>query len=216
MPITEKVLIVDDHPVVLDGLTIILSDVMSGAQIFKAIDGAQALTVVKNNVDIDWIFLDVNLPDIDGIDLIKAFKSLRITANIVVLSSDSSPSITDRALKQQANGFLSKSFVPSELTSCIKRIEQGKIFLLPPLQQQLTKYRDSVLVERQLIETHISNRQLQTLNLLANGYSNLEIADSLGIVESTVKSHIQALMSLFEADNRTHCAAEARRLNIIR
>lgn len=216
MPVTEKILIVDDHPVVLDGLSIILSDVMSGAQIFKAIDGAQALTVVKSNVDIDWIFLDVNLPDIDGIDLIKSFESLRITANIIVLSSDSSPSITDRALKQHANGFLSKSFVPSELRSCIKTIEQGKIFLLPQLQQQLTKYRDSVLAERQLIEAHISNRQLQTLNLLAKGYSNLEIADSLGIVESTVKSHIQALMSLFEADNRTHCAAEARRLNIIR
>ncbi len=216
MPITEKVLIIDDHPVVLDGLSLILSDVMNGAQVFTACNGSQALNVVERNRDIDWIFLDVNLPDIDGIDLIMSLESKKITANIVVLSSDSSPSVTDRALKHHANGFLSKCFEQSDLLECIGTIKQGNIFLTPQLQRQLKSYRNSVLLEKQLIEAQISNRQMQTLKLLVMGHSNLEIAESLGIVESTVKSHIQALLSLFNADNRTHCAAEARRLNIVR
>lgn len=215
MPNKEKVLIVDDHPVVLDGLSLILSDVMKGAQVFTASSGSQALSTVEVNKDIDWVFLDVNLPDVDGIDLIKSLESKKITANIVVLSSDSSPVITDRALKQHANGFLPKSFVQSDLLECISRIKQGKTYLMPQLQQQLKSYRNSVLIEKQLIETQISNRQMQTLKLLVMGNSNLEIAQSLGIVESTVKSHIHALMILFNADNRTHCAAEARRLNIV-
>lgn len=216
MPNSEKVLIVDDHPIVLDGLRLLLSDVMNGPQVFTACSGSQALNVVENNKDIDWIFLDVNLPDIDGIDLMMSMESKKITANIVVLSSDSSPSVTDRALKHHANGFLSKSFVQSDLVDCIGAIEQGNIFLMPQLQPQLKSYRNSVLLEKQLIEAQISNRQMQTLKLLVTGNSNLEIAKSLGIVESTVKSHIHALMTLFNADNRTHCAAEARRLNIVR
>lgn len=215
MAVAEKVLIVDDHPVVLDGLRLLLSDVMEGVQVFTASSGSQAVSVVESNLDLDWIFLDVNLPDIDGIDLMLSLESKKITANIVVLSSDSRPSVTDRALKQHANGFLSKSFDQQDLINCISTIERGGIFLMPQLKRELKGYRNSVLVEKQLIESQISNRQMQTLRLLVTGSSNLEIAESLGIVESTVKSHIHALMTLFNADNRTHCAAEARRLNIV-
>ena len=126
MAAMEKILIIDDHPVVLDGITLILSDLMQNAQFFTALDGAQACELIASHGDIDWIFLDVNLPDGDGIELMKVFETMKVTANIVVLSSDNSPDVVDRSLKQHASGFLSKSFDRNELQSCIHAIESGK------------------------------------------------------------------------------------------
>ena len=215
MPVSEKILIIDDHPVVLDGITLSLDQVMNDAILITALNGADAREVVTNHKDIDWIFVDVNLPDTNGVELIKAFETMKVTANIIVLSSDDSPNIIDSALKQHASGFLSKSFNKNELQECFDTVEKGQIYLSKEHKQQLNIYRTSVLKEKQSIEENMSKRQFQTLQLLANGYSNQEIASSLNIVESTVKSHVHALMAIFDADNRTHCVSEARRLHII-
>lgn len=210
-----KILIVDDHPVVLDGLVLILEELLPQSNIITAINGESACTLLDEHPDMDWIFLDVNLPDTDGIDLIKRFDDKKITANTIVLSSDNSPHMTDRALKQNASGFLSKSFSRSELRECIDVVKAGQIYLAPELQRELTNYRQTILMERQTVESMLTDRQFQTLSLLAAGYTNLEIARSCEVTESTIKSRVKLLMDVFNADNRTHCVHEARRLNII-
>ena len=211
----ENILIIDDHPVVLDGLVLLLKSTFSIDQIHTALTAGEAIQIIKKFRNIDWIFVDVMLPDKSGIELLKEFKRLKTTANIVVLSSDSNPSIIDCALKSHANGYLSKSFKKDELDKCIHQIERGKVYLSHEHHHILQNYRNSVLKEKEHIEQKISSRQIETLMLMANGYSNQEIATSLNIVESTVKSHVHGLMTLFAADNRTHCVAEARRLHII-
>ena len=211
----EKFLIVDDHPVVLDGLRLILGDLLPNVEFITANSGEMALELVDQYHDPAWVFMDVNLPDADGIELLEKLENKKVTAYFVVLSSDSSPAIANRALNQGASGFLSKSFDRSELQNCIRTIQNGRIYLKPELQRELNNYRQNALVEKQHIETCLTERQRQTLLYLAQGYSNREIADSFKVTESTVKSHVQALMTLFEADNRTHCVSEAGRLNII-
>lgn len=208
-------LIVDDHPVVLDGLRMLLSELHPEGWFVTADSGRRAIELMEEHLDFDWIFMDVNLPDADGIELLKKFESRKSTANLIVLSSDNGPALADRALKQGASGFLYKSFDQNELSRCMQTIEKGKIYLEPDLHLKLTNYRESVLVERQHIEACLTQRQRQTLLYLAEGYSNREIANSFQVSESTVKSHVQALMALFEADNRTHCVSEANRLRII-
>lgn len=211
----DKILIVDDHPVVLDGLRLLLGDLFTDAEFYMADSGRKVMDVLDQNHDLDWIFMDVNLPDADGIELLMLLKSKKTSANTIVLSSDSSPAIADRALKHGASGFLSKSFDRSELKQCIHSIGKGQIYLETGLRLELTNYRHSVLAEIQHIEARLTRRQRQTLIYLAQGYSNREIAMSFNITESTVKSHVKALMALFEADNRTHCVSEATRLSII-
>ncbi len=211
----DKFLIVDDHPVVLDGLGLLLRDLNPTSSFFTAFSGREAIDLVNENRDLDWIFMDVKLPDADGIELLSQLETRKITANIVVLSSDSSPSTIDRALQHSASGFLSKSFDRLELKQCIQDIKCGRIYLDAQLQVELNHYRQSVLAERQHIEASLTQRQRQTLFYLAQGYSNREIAGSIKVTESTVKSHVQALMALFEAHNRTHCVAEAMRLGIL-
>ena len=215
MAVGEKILIVDDHPVVVDGLVLILEQLMPSCTIVTAGSGSSACELVDNHRNADWIFLDVNLPDADGIELLKRFDDMKLTAQTIILSRDCSPQVVDRAIRHRANGFLSKSFDRSELTRCIQVVEAGDIYLAPALQIELKHYQNSVLEDRRRIESALTPRSLQTLSLMEAGYSNKEIASSCNIAESTVKSRVKVLMTLFDADNRTHCVFEAKRLNII-
>ncbi|OED36572.1 hypothetical protein AB833_26610 [Chromatiales bacterium (ex Bugula neritina AB1)] len=210
-----KILIVDDHPVVLDGLVLMLKELLNPAEILTAADGKRACELVNEHRDVDWIFLDINLPDIDGIDLLRQFDKKKITANTVVLSSSNDPGAIDKALKSNASGFLSKSFVRSELRKCIDAVQSGRTYLNIELQRELTSYRQCVLADRQYVESIMTDKQMQTLSLLAAGYSNREIAVSFEVTESTIKSRVKTLMTIFNADNRTHCVHEARRLGFV-
>jgi len=215
MPLVDKIMVVDDHPVVLDGLVFILSELMPCSTIITASDGASARDLATSHRDVDWIFMDVHLPDGNGIDLLRYFDSLKLTANTIVVSSDSKPEIVDRVLRQNTSGFLSKSFDRVELKTCMDAIEAGQLYLAPELKIEVNNYRQCVLAERRRIQALLTEKQLQTLSLLAAGYSNKEIASSFNVAESTIKSRVKLLMTAFEADNRTHCVYEAQRLGII-
>ncbi len=209
-----KVLIVDDHPSYLEGVSMLLQSIMPHASVITALNGFDARSLLKQQPDMDWVLLDINLPDCYGIELIEHFREIKLLANIVVISGDDNPDIIDQALKLHINGFLTKDFDAQLLSKCIQAIQNDQVFLTQKHAEQLRHYQESILVEKLTIEKSISARQKQTLSLIANGYSNLEIADALNISESTVKSHVSSLIALFEADNRTHCVAEARRLNL--
>ncbi len=210
-----KVLIIDDHPTFLEGFSLIIKNTIPDSTILNALNGKEALSLLEKQTDIDWIFLDVNLPDINGIKLIARFNDNKVTANIVIVSSADKPQMIDQILKHHASGFLTKDFDRHLLAQCIDTIEQGGIFLTKRHSQQLNNYRDSVLKEKNTIKNKMSLRQQQILLLVAKGYSNQEIATSLNLSESTIKTHVSTLIALFDSDNRTHCAAEARRLDFI-
>ena len=212
---SARILIVDDHPVVLDGLALILGDLFPGSDIITASDGLSANALVDTYLDFDWIFLDVKLPDVSGVDLLEQFEASKLTAHTVILSSDNDPGVIDSVLKKNASGFLAKSFNRSELLECIAVIESGQNYLGKELAKELAHFRQYTLSEQKRIESRLTERQHETLLLLATGYSNKEIAVSFNIAESSVKSRVKSLMELFGADNRTHCVHEAKRLSII-
>jgi len=213
--LNTKILIVDDHPTFIEGVSVILQSIIPNTIPLSSLNGKDALKTININPDIEWIFLDINLPDYNGIELLEHFEKNRVLANIIIMTSANDPSIIDEVLKHHAAGFLTKDFNRQILADCIKTVEMGNIFLTTDHEKQLRNYRESLLREKQIIEDNLSERQKQTLLLIVKGYSNREIAESLGISESTVKTHVSSLISLFEADNRTHCVAEARRLQIV-
>ncbi|MEM7207727.1 MAG: response regulator transcription factor [Pseudomonadota bacterium] len=212
---SETVLIIDDHPVVLDGLALLLRDIFDSVEVLTASHAEAAMECVLHRPDIDWIFLDIHLPGISGFELLKQFSAKKITASVIVMSSECDPPLIDQSLKYNARGVLSKVSGKAIFSECVKTVEQGRIFLVSEHAQQLKRYRESVLVEKQLIEEGISKRQREALLLIARGYTNKEISTSMSVTESTVKSHVSSLMNLFDADNRTHCVAEARRLGML-
>jgi len=215
MDAESKILIVDDHPSFVEGVSLLLQSIIPNTKPLVAHNAIDALALAKQHPDLDWVFLDINMPDMSGIELVERFNKNKLLANIVVMTSENSPVIIDQALKKNVSGFLTKDFDRKTLSDSITAIEKGIVFLIPEHARQLKNYRESLLLEKQLIEENISERQRQTLLLVAEGYSNQEIASNLGITESTVKTHVSSLIALFEADNRTHCVAEARRLHVV-
>ncbi len=211
----EQILVVDDHPIFVDGISALLKNIVPNANIVACINGKDALHQLQKPIQFDWVFLDINLPDTTGIDLLKQFLSLKILANVVIVSSDENPETIHQCLELHANGFISKQFNKDIFEQCIQTIERGNVYLEEKQSQLVKNYREGIYVEKTHILKHISERQSEALQMIAKGYSNQEIADMMNVTQSTVKTHISLLMSLFEVDNRSHCVAEARRLGFI-
>lgn len=211
----EHILVVDDHPIFVDGITALIKNIFPSAQIVTCSNGKETLEQLQKSIHFDWVFLDINLPDMSGFDLLQQFLSLKLLANIIIVSSDENPETIHTALELHANGFISKQFNTEVFKKCLQCIENGNVYLDEQQAQLLKNYREGVYIEKIHIQNHISERQLEALQMIAKGYSNQEIAELMNITPSTVKTHISLLMSLFEADNRSHCVAEARRLGFV-
>ena len=217
MPLEDHttILVVDDHPIFRDGVSAILRDIQPSATILVAGSGTEALAQVKQHRDIDWIFLDIKLPDLEASALLPMFDRLNLFASVVIVSSEDNPETIDAMLRAGANGFLSKTSDQSEFNKCMKQIEAGRFYIQASAVAGLQHFREVVLVERRCITDSLSSRQHEVLALLASGLSNSEIGASLSISESTVKSHVSCLLEALAADSRTHCVAQARRLGIL-
>ena len=213
--LAKHILIVDDHPVVLDGIQLLLSSLRPSAAYSTATCGKEALAMLESDKGIDWLFIDINLPDINGLELVKIIKSNKMLCKVVVLSSEIDAKTINQALLLGIDGVLSKSFSKEVFELCLLTIDLGKVFLTPEHDSELKYYRASVGVEEDYIKSQLSKRHLELLNLLDKGMTNKKISLSMGITESTVKSHMTSLMSIFEADNRTHCLVKARELDLI-
>lgn len=209
------VLVIDDHPVYLDGFSLMLNDLFSNVDLCLASNAKEAIEIASNRIDIDLIYMDYNLPDMNGITLLQTLNDLFITAPIIMISGDDNINLIDQAMTLGASGFVHKGCAKSVFQECLSTIEKGNIFLTPELNASLANHRKTIVKDKNLIVKKLSDRRIQVLLLISEGYANGEIAESLGISQSTVKTHVAALMDVFDADNRSHCVAEAKKYNII-
>lgn len=208
-------LVVDDHPIFRDGVSEILLNIYPAATVFKASSGNEALAQARLHPEIDWVFLDLKLPDHEATELLPELNKLNLFASVVIVSSEDQPEVIDAVLRAGANGFLSKASEKTEFIKCINQVEQGQQYIQDSMLEALHYYRNTILTERQHIHENLTKRQQEVLTLLSNGLSNVEIGESLTIAQSTVKSHVAQLMATLESDSRMHCVAEARRLGIL-
>lgn len=211
----ETILIIDDHPVVLEGLSLMLKEIRNQATLLTALNATEALELIAMNNDIDWLFIDINLPDMSGISLVNKLRTMNILSNIILMSGEIEPAKIKEAMQLQINGVLSKAFDRDMFAQCFTSIELGNVYMSQEHADELKYYKQSQLLDERRFDKEISTRQYETLLMISKGFSNKEIANHMGISESTVKSHVSALLEFFEADNRTHCVSEAQRLNVI-
>lgn len=209
------ILIIDDHPVFSEGVAGILQTVFVQPEIIQVKSGAAAIKLLQQRVDIDWIFIDYHLLDITGIDVLKTLQPMMITASTVMMSGIDDMEVIIEALELGINGFIHKGGGKPVFQECVNVVEEGGLYLMPELKARIEQYQETVLKGKNGILKQLSQRRLDILLLISEGYSNNEIAKTVGITEATVKSHVSALMTIFDADNRSHCVAEARKLRII-
>lgn len=206
-----KVLIVDDHPLVRDGLSLLVSMLPGGARIFTAASAAQALEQAEFHTPLDIILLDCGLPDADGGSLIKALKFRSNGAPVVVVSANESDETAERVLRMGASAFVAKSKASENILNVLKAA-----LAHDPTKSKSQETEATHQVKPSLSPPSFTARQLDILLMLDNGLTNKSISLELGLAEKTVKNHITALFAALGSVNRLQAVRQARNLGILK
>ena len=179
-----KILVVDDHPIVRDGLHRLLAD-EPDVELRDAESGKQALALFRQDCP-DLVIVDLNLPGFGGLELIKRLTLEKTAARILVLSMHDEPIYAMRALQAGAAGYVSKNAPPAQLREAIRRVAEGRPYLSHELAQELALL--NLRMSAHPLE-ELSPRDLELLRLLAEGSSLQQIADTLGLSYKTVANN---------------------------
>ncbi len=206
-----KLLIVDDHAIVREGLAAMLRLTAPGTEVLQACDGAEGTAMATQHLDLDAVFLDLEMPGVDGMVVIRDLGQLRPDLPVIVLSSSENPQDVRRALGLGALGYVPKSAAPQTLLSALQLVLSGNVYV-PPLMLSASAASGGV---GSGTRNALTERQLEVLRLLSAGRSNKEIARSLGLSDKTVKAHVTAIFKALDVVNRTEAASAARRAELL-
>lgn len=212
-----KVLLVDDHTVVLKGLAFFLSTQEDLALVGEANNGKEALVKVgETNPDV--VLMDLYMPEMDGVEATTCIKKEYPNVKVIVLTSFSDQAHVLPALRAGASGYILKDVEPDQLVEAIRSAYKGNIQLHPDIANALLS--QTLPVEEKEEEPSIqvdvlTARENEVLQLLAKGMSNKEIASVLVITEKTVKAHVSSILSKLNLSDRTQAALYAVKNGIV-
>lgn len=181
-----KVLIVDDHPIVREGLKQILTDSSDIVVAGEASNGEEAIEKIAEN-DFDIILLDVTMPHTDGLEVIKRLRTKRSTVPVLMLSIHPVEHYAVRFIRAGVAGYLTKESAPDELIEAIRNICKGERHITPAVAERLSQHRDKRTQKK--IHEKLSNREYQVLCLIGEGLKPQEIAKRLSIRPKTVSTY---------------------------
>jgi len=203
-----RILVVDDHTVVRKGLSSLLSADKYGVDVVgEAIDGRDAIEKARE-LDPEVILMDLMMPKMDGIEAIKVIKEETPDARILVLTSYGEDDLLLKAIDAGALGYLMKDASPDELVSTIKSVSMDRMSLPMDLARKVMLREDAPKPETPI--SMLTERELDVLNCIAQGYSNKQIAQELTIGITTVRTHVSNLLRKLNLENRTQLALYAR------
>ncbi|MEQ1807741.1 MAG: response regulator transcription factor [Burkholderiaceae bacterium] len=208
-----KLLIVDDHAILREGLAAMLRQAGPDTEVLQAGDGAEGLRIAEAHLDLDAVFLDLEMPGVDGMSAVPEFGRRRPELPVIVLSSSEDPQDVRRALALGALGYVPKSAAPQTLLSALTLVLSGNRYV-PPLMLQSEAAVRSAGTNRGPPSGSLTERQLEVLRLLSDGMSNKEIGRGLGLSDKTVKAHITMIFKTLNVVNRTQAASVARRAEL--
>ncbi len=208
MPETIRILIVDDHPVVRDGLRGMLAGLTEFEVSGEATDGAQAVEQAAALAP-QVVLMDLRMPGMDGVEAITRIRARQPEVHTLVLTTYDSDADILRAIEAGATGYILKDAPREELYRAIRATAQGQTYLSPTVATRLMGQL------RAPADTALSPREVDVLTWVAKGESNKEIARSLHLSEATVKSHLLHIFSKLGVNDRTQAVTLAMQKGII-
>ncbi len=210
MPDAIRVLIVDDHAVVREGLRTFL-DLQDGIEVVgEAADGEQAVCEAER-LRPDVVLVDLVMPKLDGVQTMRALRERVPSARAVVLTSYLDDERLLPAIRAGAAGYLLKSVQPQELATAVRTAAAGQALIDPAVAARLVEALDGGRDDR---ADRLTPREREVLALLARGFANKRIAAELGIAEKTVKTHVSNVLAKLGVSDRTQAALYASRLGL--
>ncbi|MFO7662141.1 MAG: response regulator transcription factor [Chloroflexota bacterium] len=208
-----RVMLVDDHAVVREGLWAMLETKPGIEVIGEAADGEEAVERARL-LKPDVILMDIIMPKKDGVRAIREIRELQPDSRILVLSSAADDILVAESLRAGAMGYLLKTAMPSELVDAIKHVHAGETPLDPAVARKLVNKLTDPLPSVPLKEI-LTDREMEILLLVARGLSNNEIAKNLGISVRTVGTHTSHILAKVGVENRTQLALVALRQGLV-
>ncbi|WP_323117855.1 response regulator transcription factor [Burkholderia alba] len=205
-----KILIVDDHPLVREGVSALLHRDAADTEVVQAGNVADGLRIVAEQGDLDIVVLDLLLPGTDGFAAIGEFIDSRPDLPVIILSSSEDPNVVRNAFAHGASGFVPKSSSRGTLAAAIRLVLSGDLYVPPLIIESVSSIRPSGVRKNMLTE-----RQVEVLRCLCEGLANKTIAANLGLSEKTVKAHITAIFRALNVVNRTQAVIAAREAGLI-
>jgi DNA-binding NarL/FixJ family response regulator len=202
-----KILVVDDHALVREGLRQVLKGLEENLEVLQAGNCEQAFALAQRHGDLDLVLLDYHLPDMNGLDALAIFGKHHPELPIVLLSGSANTLIMRQVLQAGAAGFVTKSCVSDELLRAVRSVLDGDIYL----PQELTNAPAQSLQDPSG-RPMLTQRQDLVLRCLLDGLANREIAENLHVSEETVKTHVAAILRHFDVQNRTQAVVAAARI----
>lgn len=215
-----KILLVDDHSLITDALSLLLTDIDPDVKVFTAADAPGAERLLEQHPDSDLMLLDLGLPGASGTSLLETLVARAPDLKILVLSGMQDQRSVMRVLQLGAAGFVPKSMASDNLVAAIRFVLSGGVYIPADLLDDATRGAQmlglpergrDMLGQPSSHRIQLTERQEQVLQLLARGAPIKIICRELGLSEGTVKTHVTAIYRAFGASNRTEALLAARR-----
>jgi DNA-binding NarL/FixJ family response regulator len=189
-----KILTVDDHPLLRQGIAGVIQGEKDMLVVGEASNGREAIEMFRSRRP-DVTLMDLQMPDVNGIDAIVAIRQEHPQARIIVLTTYEGDALARRALKAGVAGYILKDMIRTELLEAIRSVHVGKRYIPQRIAAELADH---------YAEDDLSEREIEVLREVARGTSNKIIASHLSISEATVKAHMQNILLKLGASDRTH------------
>jgi DNA-binding NarL/FixJ family response regulator len=200
-----SVLAVDDHALLREGIAAVI-DGEPGLHYAGGAGTAREGLALFRSLRPDVSLLDIQLPDMSGIDLLAAIRQEAPDARVIVLTTYRGDALASRALKAGAQGYLLKSMLQSDLVVAVRAVHAGRKYVPAEIAMELSA---------RLGDQELSARELEVLRMVATGSSNKRIGADLGISEQTVKGHLKNILGKLSANDRTHAVTIAMQRGIL-